>query len=64
METLLGLVAAAEGFSIVPRIYEALRFAGLTYVALSPAPKPLAIIVAGNRDARSKLADDFVELCG
>ncbi len=63
MESLLGLVAAGEGVSIVPRIYETLGFAGVRYVALSPAPKPLGIIVASARRGRSSLAADFVALC-
>jgi len=63
VETLLGLVAAGEGIAIIPRVYETLRFSGLRYVALRPAPKPLAIIVASARHGRSPLARDFVELC-
>jgi DNA-binding transcriptional LysR family regulator len=63
METLLGLVAAGEGVAIVPRVYESFRFEGLRFVGLTPAPKPLAIVAASARRARSPLARDFVDLC-
>jgi LysR family transcriptional regulator, benzoate and cis,cis-muconate-responsive activator of ben and cat genes len=63
METIAGLVAAGEGVSIVPRLYETLRFPGVAYTALTPEPEPFAIVVARSTTANSVLAEGFVEAC-
>jgi DNA-binding transcriptional LysR family regulator len=63
VETILGLVAAGEGVSIVPQVYETLRFRDVVYRPLRPAPEPFAMLVARGRDARSELATAFIALC-
>jgi DNA-binding transcriptional LysR family regulator len=63
IEAILGLVAAGEGVSIVPRAYDSLVFRGVVYASLSPAPQPMAMIVARNRNPDSALAEGFVETC-
>jgi DNA-binding transcriptional LysR family regulator len=63
VEAILGLVAAGEGVSIVPRVYESLLFRGVEYAALSPAPKPISMVVARNSAAHSTLAEAFVATC-
>jgi DNA-binding transcriptional LysR family regulator len=63
VETILGLVAAGEGVSIVPRLYETLEFSGITYTALEPAPEPFTMMAARSNDARSPLSTAFVETC-
>ncbi len=63
VETILGLVAAGEGISIVPRVYETLAFRGVVFRPLRPAPDPFAMLVARGRDARSELAAAFIATC-
>lgn len=63
VETMLGLVAAGEGVSIVPQAYETLGFGGVAYMALTPAPEPFSIVVAQRKDKHSPLATAFVQTC-
>jgi LysR family transcriptional regulator, benzoate and cis,cis-muconate-responsive activator of ben and cat genes len=63
VETILGLVAAGEGVSVVPEIYETLGFRDIVYRALSPALEPFAMIVAKGRSSHTDLASEFVEHC-
>lgn len=62
-EEILGLVAAGEGVSIVPRLYEQFRFPGLAYVALRPAPAPFALLAARSKGRRSVLSTEFFATC-
>jgi DNA-binding transcriptional LysR family regulator len=61
VETILGLVAAGEGVSIVPEVYASLGFRGVAYRELDPAPEPFALIVAGAHDAHSPLGAAFMD---
>jgi DNA-binding transcriptional LysR family regulator len=63
VETILGLVAAGEGISLVPRVYQSLGFRDIVYRELSPALEPFAMIVANGRGARNDLSAEFVEHC-
>jgi DNA-binding transcriptional LysR family regulator len=61
VEAVLGLVAAGEGVSIIPRAYEALGFRGVTYRPLSPALAPFTMVVARRADAGSRMITAFAE---
>ena len=63
VETILGLVAAGEGVSIVPRAYESLGFRGVAYLALRPSPAPFAVVVMRNKKTQSVLAREFAATC-
>ena len=63
VESLLGLVAAGEGVTIGPRIYETMQFPGVRHLAITPAPKPFSMIVARNSEIRSTLVREFVATC-
>jgi DNA-binding transcriptional LysR family regulator len=63
VEAVLGLVAAGEGISIGPAIYSMFNFPGVAFAALTPAAKPLSLIVARNPEAKSGLAAAFVSKC-
>jgi DNA-binding transcriptional LysR family regulator len=63
VETILGLVAAGEGVSLVPRAYESLGFRGVAYLALRPNPDPFAVVVVRNKKTQSKLATEFAATC-
>jgi DNA-binding transcriptional LysR family regulator len=63
VETILGLVAAGEGVSIIPGVYESLGFRGIAYLALNPSPVPFTFIVAKNAAVTSALANDFAAAC-
>ena len=63
VETILGLVAAGEGISIVPRIYQTLGFRDIAYRTLSPSLEPFAMIVANGSPTGNDLAAEFVEHC-
>jgi DNA-binding transcriptional LysR family regulator len=63
IETILGLVAAGEGVSIVPRLYETLHFPGIAYTALKPEPAPFTMIVARAAGGHSALTSAFVDTC-
>jgi DNA-binding transcriptional LysR family regulator len=60
IETIMGLIAAGEGVSIGPRVFEELQFPGVSYTPITPASKPLVMVVARNSEARSTLVDAFV----
>jgi DNA-binding transcriptional LysR family regulator len=61
LESILGLVAAGEGVSVVPRVYETLHFPGVAYTALSPAPETFTHAIARMRGTNSPLTSQFVE---
>lgn len=63
VEAILGLVAAGEGVSVVPRVYETLGFRGVAFTALRPAPQPFAMVVARRSGAQSELAAAFATVC-
>jgi DNA-binding transcriptional LysR family regulator len=63
VETILGLVAAGEGVSLVPRAYESLGFRGVAYLGLKPDPDPVAVVVVRNKNTHSKLAQEFATTC-
>jgi DNA-binding transcriptional LysR family regulator len=63
VETVLGLVAAAEGVSIIPRVYESLGFRGIAYLALNPSTVPFTFVVAKNAAVTSVLANEFADAC-
>jgi len=63
IETILGLVAAGEGVSVVPRLYETLAFPGIAYTSITPVPEPFTMVVARTNEARSSLTTAFVETC-
>jgi len=63
VETVLGLVAAGEGVSLVPRLYENLGYPGVTYLTLRPNPEPFAMAVAWSRESTSALTAAFVATC-
>ena len=63
VETILGLVAAGEGISIVPNVYETLGFRDIVYRPLAPALDPFSMVVASARGSRGDLATAFVERC-
>jgi DNA-binding transcriptional LysR family regulator len=63
VETILGLVAAGQGISVVPQVYETIGFPGVAYRRLAPPPEPFELVVAQSADARSPLADAFSETC-
>ncbi len=63
VETILGLVAAGEGVSLVPRAYESLGFRGVAYLGLRPNPAPFAVLVIRNTEAKSILAKEFAVTC-
>ncbi len=61
VETILGLVAAGEGISIVPQVYATLGYRGVAYRSLMPAPEPFALVVAGAANAHSPLGAAFMD---
>jgi DNA-binding transcriptional LysR family regulator len=63
IETVLGLVAAGEGASLLPQVYETLGFPGVVYRPLKPAPEPLALIVAQSNELLSATATAFAGTC-
>jgi len=63
IEAILGLVAAGEGISIGPRVYDTLRFPGVTFTAITPAPKPFSLVLVRNAEVHSALAAAFVMTC-
>jgi len=63
VETILGLVAAGEGVAIVPQVYRSLRFGGLAYVPLTPAPDAFTLVVARLQGAPAELTSPFVDTC-
>lgn len=63
VETILGLVAAGEGISVVPNVYETLGFRDIVYRKLSPALEPFVMVVANGRSSRADLASAFTECC-
>ena len=63
LETILGLVAAGEGVSIVPRVYELLRFPGVTYSELTPHAAPFTVVVARNSTRNTELTSAFARIC-
>jgi DNA-binding transcriptional LysR family regulator len=63
IETILGLVAAGEGVSIVPRLYENLGYPGLRYLGLRPQPAPFTLAVVWSKGSTSALTAGFVAEC-
>lgn len=63
VETVLGLVAAGEGVSIIPRVYETLGFRGISYLELDPSPAPFSFVVVTHAGVHSQLATEFADTC-
>ncbi|MER5292897.1 LysR family transcriptional regulator [Streptomyces pharetrae] len=59
MQTIIGLVAAEVGVSIVPRTMAALRQPGVEFRQLSPRPEPLPIQLVWRRGETSPVVRNF-----
>lgn len=59
MSTVLTLVAAEQGVAIVPESVQNLRGPGVSFLALTPAPPPIDLVLAWRQDADSPPAEAF-----
>jgi DNA-binding transcriptional LysR family regulator len=62
LQTVLALVAAGQGVSIVPACALTLHFEGVKYLRLRPDKVRAELILAWPKAARSAALDSFVEL--
>jgi DNA-binding transcriptional LysR family regulator len=60
--TIIGLVAAGCGVSILPESFNAIRIKGVGYLPLSDRAAKTQLMLAWHRTSRSPLVDSFVEL--